>query len=333
MVEPTFADYVKLLYTLFDEFMQQLAAQPHRGHPFVYPHQHLIVFFVIMQCKRIFKFKAQWRWLDKHPAERQRMGLQTLPVRTTLSRRYKALYTLVQAFVAFLGQHNADLGAAFGSDDLFTDKSLFKAQGPVWHQSDREAGRIPEKLRHLDTDASWSKSGYHGWVYGYGLHFTCNQAGFPMLAQVETASVSESEALDDQETQIVQALSPTTVTADNRYAKATRIRPWAAQGVVLLTPAAKWVTGHYAEAYHRFIQQPENAALLAARRTAIEPMFDLIAKLIGAEGLHKPLPIQRLANVRTCLALGVLTVQIAMIANSMWRLPLHDISHMMSVFT
>lgn len=66
---------------------------------------------------------------------------------------------------------------------------------------------------------------------------------------------------------------------------------------------------------------------------SIEPMFDLIAKLIGADGLHKPLPIQHLPNVRTGLALGVLTVQLTMIANSLWGLPLHDISHLMSVFT
>ena len=286
-----------------------------------------------MQCKRIYKFKAQWRWLRTHPDDRPHFGLEPMPVRTTLSRRYKALYVTIQAFIAFLGQHNADLGAAFGSDNLFTDKSLFKAQGPVWHQSDRALGRIPDKLRHLDTDATWSKSGYHGWVYGYGLHFTCNQAGFPMLAQIETASISDSEGLNDQETPIVHDLAPSTVTADNSYAKASRIRQWAARGVVLLTPAAKWVKGRYAVAYHCFIQQPDNAERLAARRTAIEPIFDLIAKVIGAEGLHKPLLLQHLPNVRTCLALGVFTLQLAMIANSLWGRPLRDISHMMSVFT
>lgn len=333
MVEPTFADYVKLLYTLFDEFWQLQVIMPPRGRPVVYAHKHLIMFFVVMQLKRIYKFKAEWRWLTTHPTERQRLGLDPMPVRTTLSRRYKALYPLVQAFIAFLGQHSADLGAAFECDHLFTDKSLFKAQGPVWHQSDRKVGRIPEKLRHLDTDASWSKSSYHGWVYGYGLHFTCNQAGFPLLAQVETASISESEVLDDQEIQIVQHLAPDTVTADNSYTKASRIRQWAARGVILLTPAAKWVKGRYAVAYHQFIQAADNAAWLAARRTAIEPIFDLIAKVIGTDGLHKPLPIQRLPNVRTCLALGVLTIQMALIANSLYGLPLHDISHMLSVFT
>ena len=73
--------------------------------------------------------------------------------------------------------------------------------------------------------------------------------------------------------------------------------------------------------------------MLKARRTAIEPPFDLIAKLIGVSGQQKPLPIQRLANVRTCLALAVLTLQIAMIANSIWGLPLHEISYILTVFT
>lgn len=86
----------------------------------------------------------------------------------------------------------------FTSQDLYTDKSLFKAQGSVWHQSDRQAGRIPDKLRHLDTGASWSKSGSHGWVYGYGLHLVDNRVGFPKWVQIETAAVAESNIIDQQ---------------------------------------------------------------------------------------------------------------------------------------
>ena len=221
----------------------------------------------------------------------------------------------------------------FSGSDLYEDKSLFKAQGPVWHQSDRAAGRIPDKLRHLDTQATWSKSAYHGWVYGYGLHLTCNAVGFPTLVQVETAAVSESQVIDHKAALILEALRPSTLTGDNSYTQASRIRRWAKQGVALLTPALQWVKGRYAAAYHRFIAQPENVALLKGRRTAIEPVFDLVAKVIGATDNHKQLPIQHLANVRTSLALATLTVQIAMIVNNIWGLPLHDISHLMAVFT
>jgi len=333
MVEPSFADYVSLLYTLFERFLQQQAAPTPRGHPLVYRHKVLIVFFMIMQCLRIFQFKTQHRWLRQHPERRQQIGLEGVPDRTTLSRRYKAVYPTLQAFIACLGQDAPALDPAFNGNDLYEDKSLFKARGPVWHQSDREAGRIPDKLRHLDTQATWSKSAYHGWVYGYGLHLTCNAVGFPTLVQVETAAVSESQVIDHKAAPILEALRPSTLTGDNSYTQASRIRRWAKQGVALLTPALKWVQGRYAAAYHRFIAQPENVALLKGRRTAIEPVFDLVAKVIGATDNHKQLPIQQLATVRTGLALATLTVQIAMIVNNIWGLPLHDISHLMAVFT
>jgi hypothetical protein len=332
MVKPTLADYVRLLYTLFDQFVQQ-TAQAHWGHPFVYQHKVMIVFFVIMQFKRLFQFETQHTWLEAHPDQRQDLGFEVTPHRTTLSRRYKALYRLLQDFIAFLGQYAEELASAFNRENLYEDKSLFKAQGPVWHQSDREARRIPDGLRHLDTEATWSKSAYHGWVYGYGLHLTCHHAGLPELVQVETASVSESQVLDEKAAQILQDLQPATLTADNSYTQATRLRQWAKQEVALLTPALKWVKGHHAQAYHRFIAQPENAELLQDRRTAIEPVFDLIAKALGATDNHKQLPIQGLANVRTGLTLATLTVQVAMIVNSIWGLPLHNISAMMAAFT
>jgi hypothetical protein len=77
----------------------------------------------------------------------------------------------------------------------------------------------------------------------------------------------------------------------------------------------------------------QNAELLRRRRTAIEPVFDLIAQVLGTKAKQKQLPIQKLANVRTCLALATFTVQVAMIANSIWGLPLRNISTMAAAFT
>ena len=333
MVTPTFADYVGVLFTLFERFWQQHSARLPRGHPFVYAHKALIVFFLVMQQRRIFRFKAQRRWLVQHPEMRQTFGLDDVPDRTTLSRRYKALSIVLQDFIAFIGRYAADLDPRFTSTDLYTDKSLFKAQGPVWHQSHRQAGHIPAKLRHLDTDGSWSKSGYHGWVYGYGLHLVDNRAGLPKLAHVETAAVAEKVVIDTQAEQFLNDMCPATVTTDDSYTQAMRIRQWAARGVLLLTPALRWTKGRYALAYHRYIRLPEQSELLRSRRTAIEPMFDLVAHAVGATGPHKQLPIQRLDNVRTCLLLATLTVQVAMVTNSIWGLPLRNISTFASAFT
>jgi len=331
MAAPTMDDYVKLICTLFERFVQE---QPeHESKQLTYSNQQMIVLFTFLQYRRIYAFKAQRRWLEAHSEMRKRLGFAGLPHRVTLSRRYKQLAPVVAAFVQFIGQYASTVDGRLRQTHLVEDKSLFKALGPVWHESDRQAQRIPAKLRHLDTDATWSKSGYHGWVYGYGLHMTCNSAAFPAIVQVETAAIAESTVIEQKAPTFLQSLRPATLAADNSYAQVKRIRRWAKQGVVLLTPATKWRKGRYAQAYHRYRKQPANAKRLRNRRTTIEPLFDLIAKVLGTTAKQKQLSVQRLSNVRTCLALATLSVQLAMLVNSIWGLPLRSISTMIAALT
>lgn len=325
-MEPTFNDYVALIYNRCEAFIQASSTVSQVGHPLVYQQQSMIVFFMWMQFKHIFPFKRQWRWLNAHPEALFVLGWTHVPDRSTLSRRYQALYPLLENLVQFLGQSSSGLGDDLKTDHLYEDKSLFKAQGPVWHQSDRQAGRIPDKLRHLDTDANWSKSAYHGWVYGYSLHLTTNHAGFPVLMTVTTAAVSEKAAVTGKEVTILHQLHPITLCGDDAYTAAKRIRRWARQGVILLAPALRWRKGRYAQAYQRFIKRPDMAPLLRRRKTAIEPVFDLIARLLGTTGQQKQLAIQRLPKVRPCIGLATLSLQIAMIANNVWNLPFRTIS-------
>lgn len=331
-MEPNFNDYVGLIYNRFEAFTQASDAVRKMGHPFVYEQRSMIVFFMGMQFKRISHFKSQWRWLKTHPEMLRILGWEQPPDRSTLSRRYKKLYGVLQDFIQFLGKNSQALGEDLKTDHLYEDKSLFKAQGPVWHQSDRQVGRIPDKLRHLDTDATWSKSGYHGWVYGYGLHLTCNHAGFPLLVLVETATFSEKEAVAAKEQTILQELQPKTLCGDDAYTLAKRIRNWAQHDVVLLAPALRWRNGRYAKAYRQFIKQPDIAPLLRHRKIAIEPIFDLLSKLLGLTGKQKQLTLQGLANVRTFLALAALSLQIAMLANNIWNLPFRSISFIHGAF-
>ena len=334
MDKPVMTDYVTLIFTLFEKFEQQMNQETvKKGKPFTFSQQCFIVLFVILQFRRIFEFKAQQKWLEEHSDILKQLKWERIPHRTTFSRRYKAIETVLLSFITFVGQEAADLGDELANYHLVEDKSLFKAQGPVWHQSDRKADRIPENLRHLDTDATWGKSAYQGWVYGYGLHMTCTEDAFPKLVQVETAAVKESPVIDQKAATILQKLRPVTLAADNGYVKATRIRYWAKQGTILLTPANKWVKGRYAQAYHRFIKEPDNRQRLSRRRTSVEPLFDLIAYVLGCEGKNKPLPVQGLAHVTTCLSLATLSVQVAMIMNSIWQMPFRNVSHMKAVFS
>lgn len=101
---------------------------------------------------------------------------------------------------------------------------------------------------------------------------------------------------------------------------------------MLLTPAHKWVHGRFAQAYHRFIQLPEMVRLMRYRRTSVEPLFDLIAKVIGTHAQQKQLPVSSFDNVRSCLALAVLSIQNAMIVNAKWGLPHRIISDIAAAF-
>lgn len=333
MQAPTRADYVKVYFTLFEHFQQEQKDEVvHYGHPFSYADQVLIVFFTLMSIRRITAFKAQHRWLMCHLHIAISLGFEQIPHRITLSRRYKTLYPVLQAFIAFVGRWAEALHPAFDHRVLIEDASLFKAHGPVWHQSDRLAGRVPEKLRNLDQDASWRKSAYHGWVYGYSLHLTCTRSGFPKLAQVETASIAESQVLE-QKNAALFALEPQAVVGDNAYFKAMRVRSWAAEGVILLTPAARWHNGRYAAAYHRFIAKAPFKKWLICRKTAIEPVFDLFSKVLGTANNHKQLPLSHLDNVRTFLCLGVLAVQVAMIVNNLFGFSLRQISNLLVAFS
>ena len=186
---------------------------------------------------------------------------------------------------------------------------------------------MPNHLRKLDTDATWSKS----WVYGYGLHIICTQDAFPTLMTVQSASVSESWAIDHKAPEILTQLSPQN-SADDAYTQASRIRRWAKSQVALITPALRWTKGRYAKAYHRFINQPKQRRHLSKRRSSVEPLFDLIAKVIGTSTQQKQLPVKGFSNVRCCLAIAVLSVQVAMIANAIWKLPTRNVSHMMKYY-
>jgi hypothetical protein len=127
---PTRADYVKAYFTLFESFEQEREKVIYYGHPFEYADQVLIVFFTMMSLRRITAFKAPHRWLMRHLHIAISLGFEQIPVRTTLSRRYKKLYPLLQAFIAFVGRWVETLHLQFDSRVLIEDASLFKAHGP-----------------------------------------------------------------------------------------------------------------------------------------------------------------------------------------------------------
>jgi len=65
---------------------------------------------------------------------------------------------------------------------------VLRASGVVWHQKQREKGEVP--VGTIDTEAHWTKSGWHGWVYGWKLHVAATVADIwiPLAAELTPAN-------------------------------------------------------------------------------------------------------------------------------------------------
>lgn len=126
---------------------------------------------VVAVVLRTFKDAELHQLLSRDERLRSAMEFVRVPHRTTIGRRLKGLVPEAEAQVAAVGEilmEEVPPGAD-QSPVSAVDGRMYKAGGPAWHKQDRQAGFIPVGLRNVDTESSWSKSGYRGWVQGYRL--------------------------------------------------------------------------------------------------------------------------------------------------------------------
>jgi hypothetical protein len=172
-----------------------------RGRPVTYPDRLFLKALVLMIVRHLHKVHELLTVLGQPTAEmRQLRALLVLPdgrfpARRTWERRLAALPETLPAQIACLGRHLvgllrpwADCGRAAA-----IDSTVLRALGGVWHKKDREAGKVPHTS--IDTEAHWTKSGWHGWVYGWKLHLVTTVAGvwLPLAAELTPANAADNE--------------------------------------------------------------------------------------------------------------------------------------------
>jgi hypothetical protein len=120
-----------------------------------------------------------------------------VPHRTTIGRRIAGLAPEAEAQVAALGEHIAEeVSPPPGVSRVSAiDGRVYAAGGPRWHKADRLKGRVPARLRDVDTGSSWSKSGYRGWVQGYRLDMQGLVSPCPVPLRAFWRPNRESEAI------------------------------------------------------------------------------------------------------------------------------------------
>lgn len=148
--------------------------------------------FIALLCRKKTK-SAQYRFLCQRRADWTAwLGSDRFPARSTYFDRYRRAHRLFRAAIRLQGQQAVADGLA-DPEIVAVDKSLLEGLGPPWHHRDRVKGQRPAGV---DGDTTWGYSEHHGWVQGYSYEVvvtaTAGGVVWPLLASVDTASVSES---------------------------------------------------------------------------------------------------------------------------------------------
>jgi hypothetical protein len=117
------------------------------------------------------------------------------PTRRTWERRLDRLGASLPRIIALLGMYLLQRLNPWpqGGCAVAIDSTVLRARGGVWHKQHREAGEIPHTS--IDTEAGWTKSGWHGWVYGWKLQLvvTVSEAVWlPLAAELTPANVADN---------------------------------------------------------------------------------------------------------------------------------------------
>jgi hypothetical protein len=175
-----------------------MPAEPaRRGRRKFYPDRLFLKALVIMIVKRLPKVHSVLAVL----AEPGMVGVRALltedgryPHRRTFERRLTAIPEGLPAQIACLGRHLLALIDPFrdcGPAGAI-DSTVLAALGGVWHKKHREAGIVPHSS--IDTEAGWTKSGWHGWVYGWKLQLITTVAAvwIPLAARLTPANTGDN---------------------------------------------------------------------------------------------------------------------------------------------
>lgn len=167
------------------------------------------------------------------------LGFSRVPHRTWILRRLKSLLPLAQEQVSLFGKtilREVEIPETC-SQISATDGRMYQAIGPKWHKKDRQKGQVPTGLRNVDTESSWSKSGYRNWVQGYRLTLQTlvSPAPVPLFAVWCDNALSEAsillEELEKGQFQVTEVNL-----GDTRLGDLELPRKYQAKGGYLLTP-------------------------------------------------------------------------------------------------
>lgn len=191
-----------LLLGLIDRMpMPAMPKKRGRGRPITYTDRLFLKALIIMIVRRLHKVHELLCVLEQPTGEMKTLRALLCenghyPSRRTFERRLAALPESLPDQIGCLGRYLVELIQPWTGCGraVAMDSTLLRAKdGAVWHKKDRDIGVVPHS--RIDTEAGWTKSGWHGWVYGWKLHLASVAAGvwIPVAAKLTPANTSDGE--------------------------------------------------------------------------------------------------------------------------------------------
>ena len=175
-----------------------------RGRPKYFSDGLMLKALILMVIRRLYSAYSLLTFLEQETeltiklrpllTEKGRM-----PTRRTWERRLKGLPESLPGLIGCMGRYLVRILQPWASSGRAAvwDSTPLRAKGGVWRKKDREKGVIPHST--IDTEAPWSKSGYHGWWYGWKLHVASaiSSVWIPLAAILTPANEADNKVAHD----------------------------------------------------------------------------------------------------------------------------------------
>jgi hypothetical protein len=153
----------------------------------------------MMIIRRLYPASALLTFLEQADAVAQQLRpllyeQGRFPTRRTWERRLAALPQHLSGLIGCFGRHLVAVLPPWVTHGRATavDSTPLKTSGGVWHKKHKDQGEIPPTS--IDTEAGWSKSGWHGWGYGWKLHLAVSVGSvwIPLAAELTPANTADN---------------------------------------------------------------------------------------------------------------------------------------------
>lgn len=171
-----------------------------RGRPQTYSDRLILKALIIMIIRRLYTAYALLTFLsqDDPVAQQLRPLLHEhgrFPTRRTWERRLAALPPHLPGLIGCFGRQLVAVLTpwVYHGRAAALDSTPLKTSGGVWHKKHKDNGEIPHTS--IDTEAGYSKSGWHGWWYGWKLHLagSVGAVWIPLAAELTPANTADNE--------------------------------------------------------------------------------------------------------------------------------------------